>query len=71
MTATRRAKGGADGGRSTHARPVGVAWLQAARLVIGDYVALTKPRVISLLLVTTVATMFVADRSPAPQHRSC
>ncbi len=44
--------------------PVGVAWLQAARLVIGDYVALTKPRVISLLLVTTVTTMFVADRSP-------
>jgi heme o synthase len=44
--------------------PVGVAWLQAARLIIGDYVALTKPRVISLLLVTTVTTMFVADRSP-------
>jgi protoheme IX farnesyltransferase len=44
--------------------PVGIGWLQAARLVIGDYIALTKPRVISLLLVTTVTTMFVADRSP-------
>ena len=28
---------------------------------IGDYVSLTKPRIIALLLVTTVATMFVAD----------
>ena len=28
-----------------------------------DYLALTKPRIISLLLVTTVATMFVADPS--------
>jgi heme o synthase len=34
-------------------RPVGA--------VVRDYVALTKPRIISLLLVTTVATMFVAD----------
>jgi heme o synthase len=44
--------------------PVGVGWLQGARAVAADYVALTKPRVISLLLLTTVATMFVADRSP-------
>jgi protoheme IX farnesyltransferase len=29
--------------------------------VATDYVALTKPRIIGLLLVTTVATMFVAD----------
>ncbi len=28
-----------------------------------DYLALTKPRIISLLLVTTVATMLVADPS--------
>jgi heme o synthase len=28
-----------------------------------DYISLTKPRIISLLLVTTVATMFVADPS--------
>jgi heme o synthase len=31
--------------------------------VIRDYLALTKPRIIGLLLVTTVATMFVADPS--------
>jgi len=30
-------------------------------LVVRDYVALTKPRIISLLLVTTVATMIAAD----------
>jgi len=30
---------------------------------VRDYVALTKPRIISLLLLTTVATMFVADPS--------
>jgi heme o synthase len=29
--------------------------------VLSDYIALTKPRIISLLLVTTVAAMFVAD----------
>jgi heme o synthase len=29
--------------------------------VLRDYVALTKPRIIALLLVTTVATMFAAD----------
>src|SRR5688500_9096602 len=29
--------------------------------VARDYIALTKPRIISLLLLTTVATMFVAD----------
>src|SRR6059058_5836779 len=28
-----------------------------------DYLALTKPRIVGLLLVTTVATMFVADPS--------
>ncbi len=37
------------------ARPLGA--------VVRDYVALTKPRIISLLLLTTVATMFVADPS--------
>ena len=31
-----------------------------------DYVSLTKPRIISLLLLTTVATMFVADPSGPP-----
>ncbi len=31
--------------------------------LLRDYLALTKPRIIALLLVTTVATMFVADPS--------
>lgn len=34
----------------------------AVRGYVGDLVALTKPRIISLLLVTTVAPMFVAGR---------
>ncbi len=34
--------------------------------VVRDYVTLTKPRIISLLLLTTVATMFVADPSGPP-----
>jgi protoheme IX farnesyltransferase len=45
-------------------RPAAASWLYGAREIAGDYVALTKPRVISLLLVTTLATMFVADSSP-------
>jgi heme o synthase len=46
-------------------RPAAAAsWLYGARDLASDYVALTKPRVISLLLVTTLATMFVADPSP-------
>ena len=32
-----------------------------ALAVVRDYITLTKPRIISLLLLTTVATMFVAD----------
>jgi heme o synthase len=54
-----------EAGARTRRAPVGVSWMGAAREVVADYVALTKPRVISLLLVTTVATMFVADPSPA------
>jgi heme o synthase len=37
------------------------ARLRSAVAVARDYLALTKPRIISLLLLTTVATMFVAD----------
>ena len=45
-------------GRVTAApRPVGLA---ALRQVVGDYVALTKPKVQTLLLLTTVTTMYVA-----------
>lgn len=38
------------------------AVLNGARATIKDYVALTKPRVISLLLFTTLAAMFIAAR---------
>jgi protoheme IX farnesyltransferase len=54
-----------EAGARARRAPVGVSWLHAARLTAGDYVALTKPRVISLLLVTTVTTMFVATPSPS------
>ncbi|MCB0157490.1 MAG: heme o synthase [Caldilineaceae bacterium] len=38
-----------------------------ARLALSDYVALTKPRIISLLLVTTLVPMFLAGPSaPGP-----
>jgi protoheme IX farnesyltransferase len=52
---------------ATTTRPVGLpaagARTRSLAAVVRDYVALTKPRIISLLLVTTVATMFVADPS--------
>ena len=35
--------------------------MRTAIATANDYVSLTKPRIISLLLLTTVATMFVAD----------
>jgi protoheme IX farnesyltransferase len=39
----------------------------SVRSQIADYVALTKPRIIELLLVTTVPTMFIAARGvPSP-----
>ena len=34
--------------------------------IVRDYIELTKPRIISLLLLTTVATMIVADRGFPP-----
>jgi heme o synthase len=40
---------------------------RSARQSIGAYVLLTKPRIIELLLVTTVPTMFIAERGvPSP-----
>lgn len=45
------------GAHRADARPVRTSALQVAR----DYLALTKPRIIALLLVTTVATMLVAE----------
>ncbi len=35
---------------------------QGLRFTLGQYVALTKPRIIELLLITTVPVMFLADR---------
>ena len=64
---------GADGGHVTARRRRGpsprraVAALRAVSL-LRDYVALTKPRIISLLLLTTVAAMFVADPSGPADH---
>lgn len=51
-----------DGAEATGRRSAGDA-LTDAKSVILDYASLTKPRIISLLLLTTVATMFVADPS--------
>jgi protoheme IX farnesyltransferase len=39
-----------------------VSSLSASRSRVGAYIALTKPRIIELLLVTTLPTMVVADR---------
>jgi protoheme IX farnesyltransferase len=54
-----------EAGARARRAPLAASWLSGARLVAADYLALTKPRVISLLLVTTIATMFVASDSPA------
>jgi protoheme IX farnesyltransferase len=53
-----------EAGARTREAPLAAAWLHAARATVADYIALTKPRVISLLLLTTLATMFVANQSP-------
>jgi heme o synthase len=47
----------------TGAWPRAATRRRSALALARDYVALTKPRIISLLLLTTVATMFVADPS--------
>ena len=52
------------------ARPIPVAALKAARrtrplAVVRAYVALTKPRIVELLLVTTVPAMFLARQRPS------
>lgn len=40
--------------------------LHQVRTVIGAYVALTKPRIVELLLLTTVPVMFLAERAVPP-----
>jgi heme o synthase len=49
--------------RGARAHPVAMAGRRSFAATLRDYIALTKPRIIALLLVTTVATMFVADPS--------
>jgi protoheme IX farnesyltransferase len=52
-----------EASRATTASAAG--GLSAARRLLGDYVGLTKPKVQSLLLLTTATTMYVAG-SPSP-----
>ena len=47
---------------TTTVRPALAGPAGAARQVVADYVSLTKPKVQTLLLTTTVATMYVAGR---------
>jgi protoheme IX farnesyltransferase len=54
---------GARGAASSLAPPVGLA--PRTRQLLSDYLALTKPKVQSLLLLTTIATMYVAGH-PSP-----
>jgi heme o synthase len=58
-----RGSAGAEAARQAPAlrRVEAVGERRSAGAILRDYIALTKPRIISLLLVTTVATMFVAD----------
>src|SRR5438270_12954667 len=50
----------------------GLRFVPRTRTLLGDYVELTKPKVQSLLLLTTVATMYVAgDPSPVLVLLTC
>jgi heme o synthase len=62
-TGDRRFGGQRPGGErvSVTATDARTRTMRAAIAVANDYVTLTKPRIISLLLLTCVATMFVAD----------
>jgi heme o synthase len=66
-TARRAAAGEVAGAEAAPVRSlqaVDRSWpRRSAGSVLRDYVTLTKPRIISLLLLTTVAAMFVADPS--------
>jgi heme o synthase len=62
--AARRAAAGAEAAPVRSLQAVDRSWPhRSAGSVLRDYVTLTKPRIISLLLLTTVAAMFVADPS--------
>jgi protoheme IX farnesyltransferase len=52
--------------------PAGAAPASRTRQLLGDYLELTKPKVQSLLLLTTIATMYVAgDPSPLLVFWTC
>ena len=51
---------------ATSTTPIALARERSFGAVVRDYIVLTKPRIISLLLLTTVATMIVADRGFPP-----
>jgi heme o synthase len=58
-----------EASRATHAAPLPLA---GARQFVSDYVELTKPKVQSLLLLTTITTMYVAgDPSVALVLATC
>ena len=46
----------------------GAAAPSSSRSVLGAYLALTKPRIIELLLVTTIPAMFLAEREIGRAH---
>ncbi len=56
-----RASAGGDGSSETSGRPPVSAWSRARATVLA-YIALTKPRVIELLLVSTIPVMLQAER---------
>ena len=53
---------GATGSRISEVAPVGYEGPMTAGRKIKAYVALTKPRIIELLLVATIPTMFFAQQ---------
>ena len=59
-TTTRPVEAGRPPRSGAHGAPA-APQRRSLALVVRDYVALTKPRIISLLLVTTVATMIAAE----------
>ncbi len=59
------ASGVRDGGAAGTGRPDASRW-RTALGTVGAYVALTKPRVIELLLITTIPTMFLAAQGFPP-----
>jgi heme o synthase len=59
-------------GTASSLAPARPAFAPRTRRLVGDYVELTKPKVQSLLLLTTIATMYVAgDPSPLLVFWTC